>query len=335
MVVGAGLTGRWHAHAIARAGSQVEVVVDPQLDRARALAVRHPGARAISREEAASAYAGVDVVHLCTPSATHAALAEEAIRAGRHLLVEKPLAESSAATAGLFRLAEAHGVLLCPVHQFLFQAGVRRALDALPAIGPLRHVDAIVCSAGAAGGSERRMDEVALEILPHPLSLLARLLPSPISELRWEVLRPGAGELRAAALAGDVSVGILISMRGRPTTNSLRLIGEGGTAHADLFHGFGVVEPGAVSRAHKILHPFALSTRTLTAATGNLARRVLRDEPAYPGLRELVRGFHAAARGEGPPPIEPREATEVALAQEALASRMHEKLALVNGASRP
>jgi hypothetical protein len=111
---------------------------------------------------------------------------------------------------------------------------------------------------------------------------------------------------------------MLVSMSGRPTTNSLRVVGASGSAHADLFHGFAVVESGAVSRGRKIIHPFALAGATFAAAARNLSTRALSRESAYPGLRELVAAFHSAVRGESSPPISPAQMIDVARARDAI-----------------
>jgi predicted dehydrogenase len=238
------------------------------------------------------------------------------------VLVEKPLAPTATATAKLLDLAAARGRLLCPVHQFLFQPGVLGAQSALPAIGPLLHAEVVSCSAGADGCPDGERDRVAAEILPHPLALLARVLPAPLAAADWHLDHPAAGELRATGSLGGCSFTILVSMRGRPTTNVLRLIGERGTVHVDLFHGFHVVEAGAVSRARKIAHPFLLSGATLRAATRNLLSRAARREVAYPGLRELTRRFYNAVRRGAEPPISPRETLDVATARDALLDMM-------------
>jgi len=319
-IVGAGLMGRWHARAVEHCGGVVAIVVDADPARAGRLAAEHRARSARSLAEAAASSTGggpaFDVVHICAPLATHAALAREAIDLGAHALVEKPLTATAAETADLLRLADTRGVVLCPVHQFPFQRGMRRALAALPAIGPALHIDAVACSAGADAGVDTARDQVAADILPHPLSLFAALVDQPLAALSWTVQRPAHGELRASALAGDTTLSLLVSMSGRPTVNSLRVIGARGTAHADLFHGFAVVEEGSVSRARKITHPFALAGATLGAAGENLARRAMTRESAYPGLRELVAAFHAAARGEAPPPISAARTLDVARARD-------------------
>ena len=322
IIVGAGLMGRWHADAARRAGATLVAIVDPEGERAQRLAARYRGAVAHERLEPALAGGGIDTVHVCTPLETHESVIRAAVVAGCHVLAEKPLAPTAAVTEELLGLAQDRGVLLCPVHQFLFQPGVLRAQATLAAIGPLRHLDAVACSAGADRAGDAERDRIAVEILPHPLSLIARFLPGDLKVLPWTARRVAPGELRALGGADGVSASILISMRGRPTANTLTLIGEHGTARLDLFHGFCVIEPGRVSRARKILHPFDLATRTLIGAAGNLLRRAFRAEQAYPGLRELVVGFCAAALQRKNPPISAQETLAVAIAKDQLLAMM-------------
>lgn len=321
-IVGAGLMGRWHADAVARIGGQVSVVVDPDIRRARELAHRHSGARAATNLADIVGGGAADVVHVCTPLDTHEPLARTALTARTHVLAEKPLAPTTAVTAELLRLAGTQGVLLCPVHQFLFQCGVLRAQQQIPDIGAVLHLDFVACSAGALDGSAIERDRIAANILPHPLSLIERLLPGSLAEIEWRVQRPRAGELSAVGASGATTLSLLVSMGGRPTVNMLRLIGERGTIHLDLFHGFHVREHGHTSRADKIAHPFRFASRMLAAATANLARRAVRRESAYPGLRELIRRFHAAAHRGEPAPIGDHEIMEVAAARDRLLTRL-------------
>jgi predicted dehydrogenase len=240
-----------------------------------------------------------------------------ALEAGSHVLVEKPLADTTEATAELIELATKKDRLLCPVHQFLFQPGFRRAFDLLEHVGPLLHVNTVACSAGAETGAfADDPDALIAEIVPHPLALLARLFPG--MQVSWQAQHPRPGELRATTTIDSTSVGVLVSAAGRPTANALRLIGARGSIEVDLFHGFAVLEHGDVSRLHKIAYPFARSGATLVAASANLAQRAVRREPAYPGLRELIGQFYAAAHGLAASPISAREIVAVAVARDAL-----------------
>ncbi|HLZ29820.1 MAG TPA: Gfo/Idh/MocA family oxidoreductase [Chloroflexota bacterium] len=317
-VVGAGLMGRWHADALTRVGGRLVAVVDPVEERAAALASNYSATTAATLDELLK-HMAVDVVHVTAPLASHAALVLSALAAGCHVLVEKPLAESLATTCRLLDAAQRADRLLCPVHQFLFQDGFLQAVQAVQRIGPLLHVDAVACSAGAVNHDP---DALLPEILPHPLALVGRLCPGKLADAAWHIQHPRPGELRATTVLGQVSIGLLLSSAGRPTTNTLRLVAEHGTLHVDLFHGFCVVEPGEVSRARKIVHPFTLAGATLGAAGFNLLRRAARHEPAYPGLRTLIERFYAAVRGEADPPISPTESIAVASARATLVRAM-------------
>jgi predicted dehydrogenase len=308
-IAGAGLMGRWHADAAARLGATVAAIVDPDAASARHLNAHHPRARIATA--LADVLADVDVVHICAPSRTHVGLITEAIDAGRHVLVEKPVAPSTAAVASLLDLAAYRHVLLCPVHQFPFQAGFLSALERIPLMGPLRQVSYSTCSAGAEGQDAVATARIAAEILPHPLSLFSRMWPA-IANVEWSVRAPGAGEIRALGQVDDVGLSISISMSGRPTTNEIQLVGARGTTTVNLFHGFAVTAGGRVSRVRKATKPLSDAAGTAAAATGNLVKRAWAREAAYPGLRRLMDLFYAAVRGEGPCPLPAEETLAVA-----------------------
>jgi predicted dehydrogenase len=255
---------------------------------------------------------------VCTPVDSHAQLVSRLLEGGVHVLCEKPLAEGAAETRSLLASAKHADLLLAPVHQFLFQQGFLEVVSALPAAGRLLHVDFFAASAGAAEGGTGRAAAVAADILPHPLSLLRRLIGPAFASIDWSVTKGGTGELRAAGAWGHATVGILVSMHGRPTRNAARIVCEGGTWHVDLFHGFAWREDPRVSRGRKITRPFRASLGAGVAATANLARRLLAREPAYPGLRTLAAGFWDAVRAGGPPPISAEEIIDVAVARDAL-----------------
>ena len=311
-IVGAGTMGRWHGDAARCAGAQVVAAVDADRRRAEALATRFRGCRSFGALDEAIELA--DVVHVCTPTDSHAALARQALLAGRHVLLEKPLAATADAAEELIALARSRDLHICPVHQFLFQDGMQAAFRALATIGPLHHVDVRMCSAGGAGSEPAVRDRIAHEILPHPLALLARLQPGSFDAFDWSVRHPEPGEIRALGQSGGVTVSIVISMSGRPNVNRVDLIARQGTIHVDWFHGFAVVHDGRVSGARKLARPFTVAGGTAAAAAANLVRRALRWEPAYPGLRPLVAAFYDAVRGAGKRPISESEMIGVARA---------------------
>ena len=321
-VVGAGLMGRWHAHAVARVGGRVVAVIDPNAERARALADRLP-ARPVATSDLARALHEhrIEVVHVCAPLSSHEAIARQAIDAGVHALVEKPLAPDAAVTARLHALAAERGVELCPVHQFLFQRGVLDAATALAGLGPIRLIDVVACSAGADRAGDDAREQVAIDILPHGLALARRLLSAPLGDVRWQVGQGPMGEIRATGDVAGVSVTLTVSMRSRPTENSLTVRCDRGTVRANLFHGYATIERGTPSRLDKIGRPIVGSTLVLGAAVGNLVERAVSRDVAYPGLAELVRRFHLACARLGPAPISADDSIDVARARDGIRDR--------------
>lgn len=308
-IIGSGLMGRWHGVAVRHAGGLVTAVFDVDSGRAADLATRLRAPVAESLERAIEA---CDVVHVCTPMDTHVPIVTRALAQGRSVLCEKPVTDGPDAIRALLAEAERRRVLLVPTHQFLFQRAVVRAQWILPALGEILHLDTIACTAGAAGFAPGRADRVALDILPHPLSLIERLIPGSLANTEWRVVGRAPGEIRAAAAVGGTSLGILVSCAGRPPINQLRIVLEKGTVVVDLFHGFLTVDRGRPSRWQKIGQPFTASARMFGAAAVNLAGRVINRELAYPGLRELVRAFYTAISGDGPSPIPAVETIAVA-----------------------
>lgn len=304
--------GRWHAHAIRRAGGVVAGVVDVDVARASALAARIAGARPFPRLEAALEALPVDVVHICTPPDSHGPLVRAALAARCHVLAEKPLAATAEETAQLLALAASVERLLVPVHQFDFQRGILRLMACRPLLGPVIHLEVACASAGAEGGPEGRADAIAADILPHFLGLSRRFLGVTLAQQRWSVVKSRPGEWRVAGRCGGVSIGYLVSMAARPTFAELRVLGEHASARADLFHGFAVLERGGISRWSKVARPFRVASGSLFAASRNLVSRAVQREPAYPGLSELVRRVHFAAMGRGTTPISPAETLDIA-----------------------
>jgi predicted dehydrogenase len=317
-IVGAGLMGRWHAYYATRAGAEVVAIVDSKPDAAESLRRRHRRAKGYGTLAEAVMDRPFDIVHLCTGSTVHERLAEAALRADKHVLVEKPLASSAAATELLLALAAARHLRLCAVHQFPFQSGFQRLQRRLGQLGTLVRVVYTVCSAGGNGCDSAERKRILVELLPHAFSLFHGLLGERLAEGRWLLRRHTEDELEALGDVGDTELVIAASLRGRPTRNELTVVGTSGTAHGDLFHGYAVLESGVVSRRHKVLRPFALAGRTLLAATGNLTARAGRREWAYPGLWELFARFYRSVSEAAPTPVSAQEILGAARLSDAL-----------------
>ena len=106
-VVGTGFIGTVHVDALRRVGIQVHGVVGSSSTRGaeRARAAGLPPAYGSMEEMLADER--VDVVHITSPNHLHHAHAMAALRAGKHVVCEKPLAMTSVESAELVRLAQA------------------------------------------------------------------------------------------------------------------------------------------------------------------------------------------------------------------------------------
>lgn len=310
VIIGAGLMGHWHAAVAARAGARILAVVDTDLARAQALASRYRAAaftnlRAMQAAWPTTTQSTVPplVAHVCTPMHTHVAYCSELLAAGMHVLCEKPLAATAAEVEALLATAARHGRLLCPVHQFAFQAGVQRVKDGIARLGPITRVTFSFQSAGGGQRAGAALDEVVADIMPHAFSVLSRLWPAQdLAAMNWQTVRAAPGELAATTSAGDATVSMVFSLSSRPTEACLVLAGRQGSAHIDFFHGYAYWRGGEVSRRRKVLQPFASAMRTWLAASTNLAQRAWQREVAYPGLRNLVADFYGAVlAGHGAP----------------------------------
>jgi predicted dehydrogenase len=317
-IAGAGLMGRWHAQYARHCGVRVAGILDRNAGAAEQLAAKFPGALAWTDLNDLLKHSRFDAIHVCTPVESHARIAEEALAAGGNVLLEKPLAPDAATVRDLLSQADRRGLMLAPTHQFLFQRGFLLAQKALPGMGRVLHLDATFCSAGGGIVGPDRLDEIAAEILPHPLSLMERLLPGRLEATNWSVFRTSEGEWRISGANSAVSISILISLQGRPTEASFRILTDGGSIDLDLFHGFATIDTATVSRSTKAAKPFRTAAGRFIAAGTNLMRRLATREFAYPGLRTLISVFYDAIRRGGPSPVTACETLAVAVARDAL-----------------
>jgi predicted dehydrogenase len=145
-IIGGGNIGRVHIEAIARIpGARVAVICDISKERGGALAQTCSADWLGSFEETVSR-ADVDVVSICTPSGLHTEPAVAAARAGKHVLVEKPIDITLPRADRIIHAAQASGVKLGCILPSRFVRGVRHAKRALEEgrLGRLTLADAYV-----------------------------------------------------------------------------------------------------------------------------------------------------------------------------------------------
>jgi predicted dehydrogenase len=111
-LIGTGYIGMVHLDMLRRLGGvEVVAVADPNAALVRSAAEKFGIARAYADAEALIADPAVEVVHNCAPNNVHFDINAKAIRAGKELLSEKPLALDARESAELAALAAQHGTL--------------------------------------------------------------------------------------------------------------------------------------------------------------------------------------------------------------------------------
>ena len=120
VVVGCGVIGKTHAEQVsAIEGAKLLGVVDEVPELAQKLAEQY-GVPGFSRLEDAFALPGVDVVTVGTPSGLHGEVAVAAARAGKHVIVEKPIEVNLKKADEMIGECRRHGVKLCVISQHRF-----------------------------------------------------------------------------------------------------------------------------------------------------------------------------------------------------------------------
>jgi predicted dehydrogenase len=123
---------------------------------------------------------GVDAVVVATPPATHHALVKRALEAGKHVLVEKPLATTSADAHDLIAIAEREDLVLMPGHTFVYSPAVNtvRALLTEGVVGEVYFITSARMNLG-----KYQRDGVVTDLAPHDLSILMYWLDEPVVQV--------------------------------------------------------------------------------------------------------------------------------------------------------
>jgi predicted dehydrogenase len=153
-----------------------------ELDEGRAedFRRRHPGVWIERDLDTALADPRVEAVAIATPPHTHFALVSRALEAGKHVLVEKPLARSSEEAAKLVVIAEDRGLTLMPGHTFLYSPAVNKVREMIRS-DDLGEIYFVTSSRMNLGLYQR--DGVVLDLAPHDLSILLHWLGKPLVEV--------------------------------------------------------------------------------------------------------------------------------------------------------
>jgi len=201
-VIGAGYWGpNLIRNALQSPATRLLAVVDRDPGRAERVAGGYAGVSTGSDLAAVLADPQIEAVAIATPAASHVGVARAAIEAGKHVLVEKPLAASYAEGLTLVRAAEQHGVVLMCDHTYCYTPAVQRIRELVLGgeLGEIHFVDSVRINLGLVQPDVN----VFWDLAPHDLSILDHILPGGLRPLA--VSAQGADPIGA----GQACVGYL------------------------------------------------------------------------------------------------------------------------------
>jgi predicted dehydrogenase len=152
----------------------------------------------------------VQAVAVATPAGTHLDVAMAALRAGKHVLVEKPLASTYADGRRLVDEAAERGLVLMCDHTYCYTPAVTRIREIVRSgeLGELHYVDSVRINLGLV----QRDIDVIWDLAPHDLSILDFVLPddvTPVAVAAHGADPIGAGRSCVAYLTLELSTGAI------------------------------------------------------------------------------------------------------------------------------
>ena len=249
----------------------------------------------------------VDAVTIAVPTPAHHGVASEALRRGKHVLVEKPLAVTLDEADELLSLARANGAIIQTGHVERFNRAIRAAL-------PYVELPRFIQSDRLAPFNPRGSDvAVVLDLMIHDLDLVRTLVGSHVDDIAAvgiPVLTPFVDIANARlTFASGAVANITASRVSRDRMRKIRIFQKSGYLSLDLAAG-----NGEYYRMRGDLDLAALAKAPLELDA--FVERVPLEAPEGEPLRLEFESFAAAIRGDSPVIVtgeDGREALAVAL----------------------
>lgn len=175
----------------------VRMVADASAERRQFIQSLYPAVQTTASAEEILSQPDIKAVVIATPVRTHFDLAMQSLHAGKHVLVEKPMAGSAEEVDAIGALAKEKGLVAMVGHTFLFNPAVRhlKALIDSGELGQIRYIYSQRLNLGRI-----RSDVDALwNLAPHDISIIQYLLgdPSPqaIRRIGMDFIQPGIDDV--------------------------------------------------------------------------------------------------------------------------------------------
>ena len=202
-VVGAGPWGLNVSRAFARArGARLVGIADLDPERLARAGTEHADVRLVNELDRLLEMPEIEALAVAVESPGHHAVAKRALLAGRHVLVEKPMALSLADGADLAETADRGGLVLMVGHVLLHHPGLKRAREILAGgdLGRLIYLQATRIGFGTVRAGESAWWSIA----PHDIAATLYLfdaVPTTVSATGAGWLQPGQPDVAFATLS--------------------------------------------------------------------------------------------------------------------------------------
>lgn len=229
-VVGCGYWGPNLARNVADSCAlRLSALCDRDPAQLQVLAQRHPQVSAVLELDAVLCDDSVEAVIFATPPPTHHPLVKRALQAGKHVLVEKPLATTLSDARELAELASERGLVLMPGHTFLYSPAVN-AVRELIRDGTMGDIHFVTSSRMNLG--KYQSHGVVCDLAPHDLSILLYWLEQPIVEVAASassVIEQGVPETAFLTLtfAGGTTANVQLSWLAPRKVRQMIVVGSG------------------------------------------------------------------------------------------------------------
>jgi predicted dehydrogenase len=172
--------------------AQLRWICDTDEMRLAAMGRRYPGARTTTDSKELISDGDLDAIAVVTPVATHFQIARDALLAGKHVLVEKPLTATTREAEELIALASQNGRTLMVDHTFVYTGAIRKMKEIVKSgeLGELLYFDSVRINLGLF----QRDINVLWDLAPHDLSIMDYLIerqPLGLSALGSCHIEPG------------------------------------------------------------------------------------------------------------------------------------------------
>jgi predicted dehydrogenase len=299
--------GYWGANlarnVIGASSTHLVGIVDSGESRRELARKSYPHAEMWEDLDEALSDARVDAVILATPASTHVGLAKQAIGAGKHVLVEKPMAESIEDGMDLVALAERSGLILMVGHTFLYSAPVarlRRWIDEGD-LGEIQYIHSRRLSLGRI----RRDTNALWNFAPHDLSIMMHLLgesPVEVSGRGFSFIDPRIEDVAFATMqfASGVGANLHVSWIDPLKTRTMIVVGDQKMA---IYNDVSVDQPLAlvdsgVARDEDLGEYLSMGDFQWRTRAGDI--HIPRIEFTEPLLNEIAAFGDACRTGEAP-----------------------------------